>query len=257
MKLWTIAGRGMGWAMAGAVVASPTLAAENVNVAVGPEMSPIVKEEFRITKEELRTNLANNRRKLQDLEAQRQKTIQALQKQAQNETAWIEHLRKYDILVQGRYVDPKGDYFPQAEVSERDMGNFNKLFDDYLQLRPVAGRITAAQARKILETGMDKLKDLVKIHKEPTESNSQELALILRYKEETDKDIKKILNLAQMLGFDLNTADGTSQYAGAGTTTNVAPTAGGVTSSAAPARAPASAPASSGAKPAAGKPAGR
>jgi hypothetical protein len=168
------------------------------------EMSPIVKEEFRKAREDLRTELITSRKKVSELDALRVKIVAQTQKNAIYEEAWVDHLRKYDILLGARYVNDKGEYQAQMELTDHDTGNINKLFDEYLHGRPFQGRVTVSMARKTLEGGQEKLRDMVKIHKEPTESNNMDLQIIAQQKDDSQKQIAKVLMLAQQLGFDLN-----------------------------------------------------
>lgn len=169
-----------------------------------PEMSPIIREEFRRAREELKTQLGDAKKRIADLEVARQKIIAHYKKLGAQEKVWIEHLRKYDLLIVARNSDEKADYVPVKEVAVRDVDNLNKLFDEYVQMRPFSGRITAEQTRKFIEEGRDKLAYLSKMHLEPVEKNTPDLAIVAREKVDAEKEVRRVTILAAQLGFDLN-----------------------------------------------------
>jgi hypothetical protein len=177
------------------------------------EMSPILREEFRITREELRKDLGANKKKLAELEQMRTRAVAASQKQAAAEKNWIEHLRKYDVLINARYSDEKGEFVPAMELSQRDIDNLNKLFEDYLRERPFSGRVTASAARKVLEQGQDKLKSWVSIHDDPSEKNNSDLEYIAKQRADAERAVNKIMYVAEQLQLDMKGADAAA-YAG-------------------------------------------
>lgn len=168
-----------------------------------PEMSPIVREEFRRAREELKAQLAEGKKRIADLDALRLKVIAEYKKLGAKEKAWIEHFKKYDLLVMSRYVNETGEFVPAKEVSAHDTDNLNKLSDEYLQMRPFYGRLTAVETRKKIEKNQEKLGELVSIHSDPTDGNTPELAIITKEKSDATRDVTKVQFLAKQLGFDL------------------------------------------------------
>lgn len=186
------------------------------------EMSPILREEFRITREELRSGLSTNKKKLAELDQMRARAVAASQKQAAAEKNWVDHLHKYDVLIMARYSDEKGEFAPAMELSQRDVDNLNKLFEDYLRERPFSGRVTASHARKVLETGQEKLKDWVKLHDDPNEGNNSDLEYIAKQRADADRAVNKIMFVAEQLGLDMRGAE-SAVAAGEGRTSGRSP----------------------------------
>lgn len=182
------------------------VAAEKVT---GP-MSPIVKEEFRITKEDLKQSLTSAKKRIADVEAARGKVVAQSKEQAATDLNWADHLRKYDILIGARYVDEKGEYSPSMEITAHDVDNLNKLFDEYLRSRPFVGRVTASKARKVLNEGQEQLKELSSVHGDPTIGNNSELEIMAKVKLDAEREIKKTLMLAEQLNFDLTKTEASS-----------------------------------------------
>lgn len=188
----------------GGLLMSVTSFADDKTIT-NPDMSPIVREEFRKAREELKQQQDEAKKRLADLEETRKKVIAEYKALGAKEKNWVEHLRKYDILITGRYVDEKtGEYIAGKEVGKRDQDNLNTIFEDYLQMHPFIGRLTAEQSRKFIEEGMEKLNVLSKMHSEPTEGNNTELQIVADSKKETEQSLVKIAFLAKHLGFDLS-----------------------------------------------------
>ncbi len=193
----------MGFVMCVSVLVGASAKADDKTIN-NPEMSPIIREEFRRAREELKSQLGESKKRIADLEAARAKIVAHYKKLGAQEKSWIEHLRKYDLLIVARNSDDKAEYVPVKEVAQRDIDNLNKLFDDYVQMRPFSGRLTAEQTRKFIDEGREKLGFLSKMHTDPSEKNTPDLAIVAKEKMDAEREVRRVTVLAQQLGFDLS-----------------------------------------------------
>ncbi|MBI2712545.1 MAG: hypothetical protein HYX41_06815, partial [Bdellovibrio sp.] len=98
----------------------------------------------------------------------------------------------------------KGEYVAVKEISKHDQDNLNKIFEDYLQMKPFSGRLTAEETRKLIAEGAEKLGAFSKDHMNPSEGNNTELAIVADLKKQTEKELVRVAYLAKLLGFDLS-----------------------------------------------------
>ncbi|MBL7715385.1 MAG: hypothetical protein JNL01_07930 [Bdellovibrionales bacterium] len=151
----------------------------------------------------MKTQLAEGKKRIADLDALKVKVVAQYKKLGAQEKAWIEHFKKYDLLVMSRYVNETGEFVPEKEVSAHDTDNLNKLSDEYLQMRPFYGRLTAVECRKTIDKNSEKLGELSRLHLDPSEGNTPELAIIAKERKDAERDVTKVNFLAKQLGFDL------------------------------------------------------
>lgn len=146
--------------------------------------------------------LSSVRRRLSELTAHRTSVLNQAAKQAETETSWIENLKRYQTLLTSRYLDEKGEYQPSKEINSRDLENINRLMASYLHSTPLQGRVSAGQAFKTLETGIDQIGDRIKVHRSPSSSNNSEIQILQAQIEEMENNLKKLIDRGKKLGFD-------------------------------------------------------
>lgn len=177
---------------------TPSYAAEESAV------NPIVAGEYVKVQNELSASMVHARKKLLDLSNDKKRAIFDSQTEAKLDRQGIEAFKKYDLLLTVRYADEKGLYQPAVEVSVKDVENLNKLFDTYLHTTPMNGRSSVGHARKMIDWGMKRLEELVKVHAEPTETNNPDLEIIAQQTKDADQRVKTVTELAVRLGVKLN-----------------------------------------------------
>jgi len=175
-----------------------------LSFAAGPQASGLVDEEYRVTQDEFRRNIIEQKKQIRDLTEQYRKTVETAQRQGAQIGRWIEDLRRYDNLLTARYVDEKGEPLASLAISDRDRDNINTLCASYLQdTRPLSGRVSAGHARKTIEVAMERLKDLQKSFLEPSEKNHPELEIIAHQKSEAEKKMERLFEIARRSGLNL------------------------------------------------------
>lgn len=182
------------------------------------ETTPLVTGEFAKQQNELQAQMTKAMDRLHQVQSERERAVIAAKLLAKAEAAAIESLRKYDILIEARYVSNDGTYQSGSEVSKKDVENLNKMFDGYLHSVPFQGRVSAGYARRTIAWGMARLDELSKTHSQPTEANNSELEIISQQLKDAEATVRIVTSLALRLGVSLNAAAvATSEHPGATT----------------------------------------
>lgn len=168
------------------------------------DMSGVIKEEFRKARVELAAELANAKKSVTSLDKRRDEVVQEAKEFAETQKTWVKDLEKYDILIQARYSDDRGDYQPGKQLSQHDVDVMNKIFQGYLNQTPLEGRISAREARVTISRGIDEIERQIGLNQSPTEKNNPELQIIAKDKFDAEFTIKRVERLAELLGFNLN-----------------------------------------------------
>jgi hypothetical protein len=101
-------------------------------------------------------------------------------------------------------VNKKAMFEPAMEISTRDVENLNDLFKSYLSTTMFYGRVSAGQATKQLENGMEKLDEIFLVNSKPSESNNSELEIIGHQIREEEAKVEKAQTQATSLGLNLD-----------------------------------------------------
>lgn len=168
------------------------------------EMPPLVHKEIEKTKQDLQAKLNQTAKLLADLEDQRTKAFARSKTQAQVDLGGVEYLNKYDALISARYVDDRHEYDPGIVISKEDLEAINKLFENYLQMKPLQGVVSSGQARRTLKWGVDRLKEISDERNSPNEENNSDYQIIAKQKKDAERKMEELKHQASKLGFDLN-----------------------------------------------------
>lgn len=178
--------------------------ADDVGISGDSHVPQFVHHEFDKAHQDLASKAMGLKKKLSDLESEKARVYAEAKAQTGIDTTGVDALKKYDVLVEGRYVNDKGEYERGLQVAQSDVDNINKLFQSYLSSTPLQGRVSAGQARRILAFGIDQLKDREKAHSSPSESNNSDLEIIACQMHQTEKQLQVTIALAGQLGLALN-----------------------------------------------------
>ncbi len=169
------------------------------------EMPELVRKEYTKEQQELQGKLARAQSLLADLESQKAQAFDKSKSLAQVDAAGVETLRKFDTLLTVRYVDGETKEFaPGLGLSNEDVENVNKLFENFLAMRPLKAPASAGKARHMVAWGVERLQDAAKTHDSPNEDNNSELEILARKIAEAAKNVEQVKVLALRLGVELS-----------------------------------------------------
>lgn len=171
----------------------------------GDELA-LVSSEVATTKQEFQNTFNDLKRSLHQLEAERLQAIEAAKLQSKKDNEGIKAFETYDTLIASRYVDKEGKYQSSLEVAKKDHENLNSLFENYLRINPLVGRLSAGHARKYLKWGISRLKELADYNADPDEDNNPHLEILARLKKESETRLDTVTQLAGRLGVKLEEA---------------------------------------------------
>src|SRR5581483_2952165 len=113
-------------------------------------------------------------------------------------------MRDFGLLLHAKFVDKKGRFLPGFEVAQPGVDNLNGIFLAHLQMTPFSGRISAGQAHKQIAWGLDRLEDVLKAHRDPSEGNNSDFEIIGKQIRDEEAKSDKINSLADILGLKLD-----------------------------------------------------
>jgi hypothetical protein len=173
--------------------------------AAAKEPDSLAKAQAQAQHQEMQKKYDEGRRAMTELERQKALAMQALRSKAKFFEDGMEVLRRYDVLVTTRYVDPAGKFVSGKELTAEDVKTVNQIFQSYFRSSPLEGRISAGHARKVLKQGMEQLAEVRKIHESPSEENSPELEIFAQQIKDLMDEEQRLMMLAERLGMPINT----------------------------------------------------
>ena len=181
----------------------PALAADDAAHS-DAHVPQFVHVEYDKSHQDLATKAAGLKKKMVDMESEKARIFAEAKSQSIFATNGIEAFKKYDVLVEGRYVNDKGEYEHGLQIAQGDVDNINKLFQNFVNATPLQGRISAGQARKTIAWGMEQLKEREKTHASPTESNNSDLEIIGYQTRQAERQLQVTIQLAAQLGLTIS-----------------------------------------------------
>jgi hypothetical protein len=166
--------------------------------------SPLVQSEYAKAQTQLEGQMTAVQKTLKGLEEAKLKSIQASKTQAETDMEGIRELKRYYTLLLSRYSNDNGQFQPWRVLAHEDFDNINKLFDTYLQTKPLRGRVSAGQSDHTLDWGMGRLEEIYKMHKSPNADNSSDLEILSHQIKEAEASAKAVKAHADRLGLSLN-----------------------------------------------------
>ena len=179
--------------------------ADDMESLIRDQMNSVVETEYRATQTQLQSGLNQARSKVKMLEGQKSEALQRAAEKAATTATGQTQFKQFYTLIKNRYINKKAVFEPAMEVSSKDIENINDLFKSYLSMTVFFGRVSAGQAVKKLEYGMEKLDELAQIYGSPTESNNSELEIIGKQIRDEEAKIERTQQLASALSLKLDT----------------------------------------------------
>lgn len=175
-----------------------------MDALIRDQMNSVVEAEYRSTQSQLQADLNKTRARIKMLEGQKSDAFQRASDKSATAQAGQVQFKQFHTLIKNRYVNKKAIFEPAMEISTRDVENLNDLFKSYLSTTMFHGRVSAGQAVKKLEYGMEKLDEVVQNNSKPAESNNSELEIIGFQIREEEAKVEKLQSLATALGLTLD-----------------------------------------------------
>ncbi|MFZ9596385.1 MAG: hypothetical protein ACO3A2_09940 [Bdellovibrionia bacterium] len=169
-------------------------------------MEPLLTSEFSKIHAEMRGSVEKFQQRLAELKSQKDRALAQSKKLFDSETASLEILKKFEMLINIRYIDDKGVFQPGAEVSPSDVENLNKVIENCLHWRPFQGRTSAGHVLRTLQKAKDRLQEEIKDHGDPNMNNNSDLEIVEKMEQQILAQVKTINETASKLNLNLSVA---------------------------------------------------
>lgn len=187
------------------LVSAISAAADEAGKFPAAEAPPVVRAEFDKTQQSLTAKLSEVRKKAAALEAAKTAAFAGAKNQEVVLRKGIESFTRYHQLIGAKYVSADGSRFePGLELEAEDIANINKLFESFLHASPLRGKVSAGQARNMLNWGVKRAEEVASQLGSPDEENNSELQIIAKQLTDLRTEEQKLLNQAESLGVQLN-----------------------------------------------------
>jgi hypothetical protein len=164
----------------------------------------MVHQEYGKTHQQLQNELSQLNLRRAELEKQKAQARTISKQMVRVDDTGIQNLQAYDTLLRARYGDEKGKFQEGMELKPSDIENINNLFQSYLAMNALWGRVSAGQAQRVIHWGVGRLKELKSEHESPSEDNNSVFQIVARGLEEVDRQQERVLELADEIGVKLN-----------------------------------------------------
>lgn len=169
------------------------------------DIQPLVKGEYGRTQQDLQWELTKLKQRQVELETQRDKARDAATAEAETNRNGIKVFKEYDRLLSVRYSSKTGDFEPGVEISSKEVENINQLFQSHLRTVALSGgRISAGNARRSLEWGIERLGKYEDWNTSPNEQNNSDFEIIAKQLHDVDSDVERVMDLADKIDVKLN-----------------------------------------------------
>jgi hypothetical protein len=185
------------------VLGSMPASADDVTTHADIRVPQFVHVEYDKSHQDLATKAAGLKKKMVDMDAEKSRIFADAKSQQIFAGNGIEAMKKYDVLVEGRYANDKGEYERGLQLAQGDVDNINKLFQNFMNAMPLQGRVSAGQARRTIAWGMEQLKDREKLQSTPLESNNSDLEIIGYETRQAERQLQVTIQLAAQLGLTI------------------------------------------------------
>lgn len=172
--------------------------------AFADELNTMVMEELRKIQSETREVYDKLNRRISELSAYRSRVVAESKKRSELENYGVEILRKYAIIINNRYRDElTGKFESGMEISVKDQENISRVLNRYFSSNALSGRVSAGEALRQIEFSIVRLRDMARMHAEPSEENTSELEILAYQLKDSNTKLNRVTDLAKNLGVEL------------------------------------------------------